>query len=193
MIDSLMHYRPKFEHSTIHRQLELEAGGYILSTFHRPANVDTKEGLTKLVEFLNHCSGLRKIVFAVHPRTDKMLRQYQLMERFRPEVLLTPPLGYIDFLSLVQKAALVITDSGGIQEETTFLQIPCITIRDNTERPVTVTEGTNHLVGTKLDGVETLVAQILNGTVKKGTIPVKWDGKSAERIAGFVAGHLAAG
>jgi UDP-N-acetylglucosamine 2-epimerase (non-hydrolysing) len=105
-------------------------------------------------------------------------------------VLLTQPLGYIDFLALTQKAALVITDSGGIQEETTFLSIPCITVRDNTERPVTVTEGTNHLAGTKLEGLADLVGKILDGTSKKGTIPALWDGKAAERIAGIVAGHL---
>lgn len=193
MIDSLMHYRPLFEQSGIHKKLNVERDQYILSTFHRPANVDEKEGLSRLVEFLNRCSQFRRIIFAVHPRTDKMLRQYQLREKFSGQVILTEPLGYIDFLALTQKAALVITDSGGIQEETTFLSVPCITIRDNTERPVTVEQGTNYLAGTKVDGVEELVQKILNGKVKKGTIPAKWDGKTAERIADIVTGYLTTG
>ncbi|MBN2482055.1 MAG: UDP-N-acetylglucosamine 2-epimerase (non-hydrolyzing) [Bacteroidales bacterium] len=190
MIDSLVHYQPRFSRSHIHRKLGIEPGNYILTTFHRPANVDHREGLSKLVEFLNTCATYRNVIFAVHPRTDKMLKQYDLKDRFSKNVLLTEPLGYIEFLALIQKASLVVTDSGGIQEETTFLSVPCITIRDNTERPVTVSEGTNYLAGTQLKGVERLVEDILKGSAKKGKIPELWDGKTAERIVKIVVRHL---
>ncbi|MBN1157866.1 MAG: UDP-N-acetylglucosamine 2-epimerase (non-hydrolyzing) [Bacteroidales bacterium] len=193
MIDSLVHYQPRFIRSDIHKKLGVEPGNYILTTFHRPANVDHQEGLSNLVEFLNTCGTYRKVIFAVHPRTDKILKQFGLKERFTEDVLLTEPLGYIEFLALTHKASLVITDSGGIQEETTFMSVPCITVRDNTERPVTVSEGTNYLVGTRLEGVPKLVEEILDGSVKKGKVPELWDGRTAERIVRIVASRLNAG
>lgn len=191
MIDSLVHYQPRFNQSGIHKELGVEPGNYILTTFHRPVNVDQKEGLSGLVDFLNKCGTYRKVIFAVHPRTDKMLRQFGLLKRFTKDVLLTEPLGYLDFLALTQKASLVVTDSGGIQEETTYMSVPCITVRDNTERPVTITQGTNHLAGTRLKDTEDLVDRILKGFVRKGTIPELWDGKAADRIVKIVIRHLA--
>lgn len=190
MIDSLVSCMPRIVKSAVHEQLGVVRGEYILATFHRPANVDKKEPLTALVRFLNICASMKKVIFAVHPRTEKMLHEYGLMKDFSSSVTLTGPLGYIDFLALTKASSMVITDSGGIQEETTFLSVPCLTVRDNTERPVTVTEGTNYLAGTRLEGLENLVADILNGKVKKGGIPELWDGRTSERIAEIVAKKL---
>jgi len=190
MIDSLVNCLPKIESSGIHKMLDLEPRNYILATFHRPANVDNRDTLAAVVNFLNLCSTYRKVIFAVHPRTDKMLLEYGLKNNFAENVVLTAPLGYLEFLSLTQKAALVITDSGGIQEETTFLSVPCITVRDNTERPVTVTEGTNYLAGTMLDGLEYIVKDLLEKAREGGKIPELWDGKAAERIAGIIIKKL---
>jgi UDP-N-acetylglucosamine 2-epimerase (non-hydrolysing) len=190
MIDSLVSCLPKIRTTLIYNTLNVEPGNYILTTFHRPANVDNEKSLSALVRLLNICSNYKKIIFAVHPRTEKMLREYGLRDKFSERVVLTEPLGYLDFLALTSKAALVITDSGGIQEETTFLSIPCITVRDNTERPVTVTEGTNYLAGTKLEGLEKIAGEILDGKKAKGKIPELWDGNAAKRIIRVIIENL---
>jgi UDP-N-acetylglucosamine 2-epimerase (non-hydrolysing) len=183
MIDSLLYYLPRIKKSEIIKEKKLKNGEYALVTFHRPGNVDTSEGLKRLVKFLNTLADKIQIVFPIHPRTRLNLDTFGLFKYFNTEIILSEPIGYIDFLALTQNAKIVITDSGGIQEETTWLGIPCITVRNNTERPVTVTEGTNYLAGTDFQKVLEIVDNILEGNAKKGKIPQLWDGKTALRIS----------
>jgi UDP-N-acetylglucosamine 2-epimerase (non-hydrolysing) len=186
MIDSLVHFLPGIKQSSILERLDLPSGKYTLLTFHRPRNVDTRDKLEKLVGMLNRLSEKTKLVFPVHPRTRKNLEKYSLLGKLDPGILLLEPIGYIDFLALTRSAGLVITDSGGIQEETTYLGIPCLTVRDNTERPATVSVGTNQLMGTDLAVVEKEAEQVLSGNIKKGRIPEYWDGRTAERIVDVI-------
>ena len=182
MIDSLVHYLPAINASLITKDLELLLKNYILVTFHRPNNVDNLKSLKDIVNLLNNISLEKKVVFPIHPRTKGNLEKFGLLKQFAKNVLLTDPLGYVDFLALAKDAELVITDSGGIQEETTFMGIQCITVRNNTERPVTVDIGTNHLIGTDLNHVKDTAFKILKGAKKKGSIPELWDGKTAFRV-----------
>ncbi len=186
MIDSLISYLPKIEKSEILTELKQERNSYTLVTFHRPRNVDNPESLQHLVEFLNDIGNFNEVVFPVHPRTRNNLENYHLLNKFSDNIFLTEPIGYLDFLKLVKEAKLVITDSGGIQEETTYLGVQCITVRNNTERPVTVEEGTNQLAGTQLDKVSKVAVSVLEGKIKKGKIPEKWDGHAAERIVDII-------
>ena len=151
-------------------------------TFHRPSNVDEKETLEQLVAIWSAISQKIPLIFPIHPRTYKNIHLFGLLEKINscPNLFLIPPLGYLAFISLVSKSTFVLTDSGGIQEETTYLNIPCLTVRPNTERPVTVWEGSNKLI--KINDIETDVDVILSGNGKKGNKPVFWDGKTAERI-----------
>jgi len=186
MIDSLVHFLPSIELSDILDKYYLTKGQYTLMTFHRPSNVDNRSSLTDLVGMLNRLTGRSKLVFPVHPRTRKNLEEFGLWSELSEEILILDPIGYIDFLALTKSANLLITDSGGIQEETTFLGVQCITVRNNTERPVTVTAGTNQLIGTELDAVEKAAVEVLDGNIKKGHIPEKWDGQTAERIVDII-------
>lgn len=186
MIDSLIHFLPTIEQSVILDKMNLRAGEYTLLTFHRPSNVDSRSSLTQLVDMLNHLTGKTKLVFPVHPRTRKNLEEFDLISKLSEEILTLDPIGYIDFLALTKSANLLITDSGGIQEETTYLGVQCITVRNNTERPVTVTTGTNQLIGTELDAVEKAALDVLDGNIKTGAIPEKWDGLTAERIVDII-------
>ena len=186
MIDSLVHFTPNIDKSDILRNLKLEKQKYILSTFHRPSNVDTKEELQELIVAINKLAELSKLVFPIHPRTKNNMSNFGLLEKIHSNVLLLEPQGYIDFLNLTKNAQLVITDSGGIQEETTFLGVQCITVRDNTERPITSEIGTNHMIGTKLTKVVEAAKDIISGNTKKGIIPELWDGRAAERIAEII-------
>jgi len=161
----------------------LDRKKYVLVTFHRPRNVDTKENINNLINFLNNLGTLRKVVFPVHPRTAKNIREFGLAGKFSGNVVTTEPIGYMDFLALSKNAELVITDSGGIQEETTFMGVQCLTVRNNTERPVTVSVGTNQLIGTNLLEVEKAAKLVLEGKVKKGSVPELWDGHTSDRIA----------
>lgn len=182
MIDSLVRFMPLIDESTILDELGLDPREYILVTFHRPSNVDSPEYLSSLMQLLAELSGRKKVVFPVHPRTRQNLENADLMENLPADLILTEPIGYIDFLSLVKSSTLIITDSGGIQEESTFLGIQCITVRDNTERPITVDLGTNTLVRRDLANVRELAMRRLDGEIKRGSIPPLWDGKAAERI-----------
>lgn len=187
MIDSLIHYTPKVEKSEILKSLNLncntEIEPYCVITLHRPSNVDLRDKMIQLIDLLNDFADEVKIVFPIHPRTRKNLCDWGLENKFSQNILLIEPIGYIDFLTLIKNAVLVLTDSGGIQEETTYLGVQCITIRDNTERPITVEVGTNHLIGTDLEAVKKVVRELLKGNIKSGIIPDKWDGKAAERIS----------
>lgn len=190
MIDSLVEYLNKADRSNIIDELKLVAGKYILVTLHRPANVDSPEFLKRVFHSLNKYAEQMKVVFPVHPRTRQNIKVYGIEESISQNIILTEPIGYIDFLALIKKAGLIITDSGGIQEESTYLGVQCITVRNNTERPVTVEIGTNQLVGTDWNLVDSAVEKILSGEIKKGEIPELWDGKAAERIVEVLARRL---
>jgi UDP-N-acetylglucosamine 2-epimerase (non-hydrolysing) len=184
MIDTMVAYHEQIENSGILQQLNVEQKKYVLMTMHRPACVDTKEGLLKLLDLIRYISGSSKVVFPVHPRTLKNMESFDLKHKFEniPELIFTEPLDYFAFQKLIKYSKLILTDSGGIQEESTFLKVPCLTLRDNTERPVTCTVGTNTLVPFDLELIRSYLAQMENGTYKKGEIPKLWDGKASERI-----------
>lgn len=182
MIDSLVRLLPVAEKKTIVSDLGLQAQGYGLVTLHRPSNVDDAGSLTSIMNVLHDISRDLPLVFPVHPRTRQHLKTFNVHSS-RSNVQLIDPLSYLDFLALQRLATLVITDSGGIQEETTYLGVPCLTIRENTERPVTVTLGTNILVGQDMKRLQAEVKRILAGERKQGRVPPLWDGHTAERIA----------
>jgi UDP-N-acetylglucosamine 2-epimerase (non-hydrolysing) len=190
MIDSLLCYLPKTHRSEILINFGLSPERYVLVTLHRPSNVDSEKSLKNVVNFLNEVAEERKVIFPIHPRTRKNLIDCKLLNTFNGRVKLSDPIGYIDFLALMKSAEVVVTDSGGIQEETTFLGIPCITVRDSTERPVTVEIGTNQVVGTDLNKALEAVFSILKGEAKNGDVPLLWDGKAAERIVGIILQKL---
>ena len=157
---------------------------YALVTLHRPSNVDDKSVFSDIISALEELSGDIEFVFPMHPRTRKMAEKFHLYNRIEsiPGMKITEPAGYLEFISLMSKSELVLTDSGGLQEETTALGIPCLTIRENTERPVTITQGTNQLVGTNPEKIVQLGQEALQGNGKAGQIPKFWDGKTAARI-----------
>jgi UDP-N-acetylglucosamine 2-epimerase (non-hydrolysing) len=190
MIDSLVHFLPAAERSDVLKSVNVQPSEYIVATFHRPSNVDTKEGLQGILNFLRNIASGRRVVFPVHPRTRGNIGRFSLAASVNGSIALREPVGYLDFLWLMKNAALVVTDSGGIQEETTYMGVPCITIRNNTERPVTVEIGTNYLTGAKLDSAEVIAKEILAGKVKEGKIPELWDGKAAERIVRVLMASL---
>jgi UDP-N-acetylglucosamine 2-epimerase (non-hydrolysing) len=182
MMDSLEMLRPGIEARRHYAALGLEAGRYGVVTLHRPSNVDDRQNLRVLTEALLDAAARLPIVFPVHPRTRQRLEAFGLLETITraPGLKLTEPLGYMDFMSLVFHCRFALTDSGGIQEETTYLGIPCITLRDNTERPITVADGTNELA--KPREVADLITKVLSGRWKTGKIPRLWDGKTAGRV-----------
>lgn len=183
MIDTLLKHRPRFKKPTIWDELNLFKDGYLVMTLHRPANVD-EEGKLKVIidEIIAHSNNL-PLVFPVHPRTAKILQSIGINHNRLHTI---EPLGYLEFNYLVENAKAVITDSGGITEETTVMGIPCITLRNNTERPETVRIGTNELIGTDPKAIKPAMEKLFAGTWKKGTIPEMWDGKTAERIVSIL-------
>jgi UDP-N-acetylglucosamine 2-epimerase (non-hydrolysing) len=189
MIDTLVAFSEQIEAANILNVLNLEKYKYILMTMHRPATVDDKEGLKKLYDLVEFVSLKYKVVFPIHPRTLKKLEEYGLKDSFvnNKNLILTDPLDYFAFQKLIKYSKFILTDSGGIQEESTFVGIPCLTLRPNTERPVTVSEGTNTLVPFELKIIKDYITQIEDGTYKKGTVPKFWDGKSTERIVEFIS------
>ena len=187
MIDSLVGSMNKIDASAILSSLGLAKHDYILCTLHRPTNVDSKGSLEKILATLNSFAEKKKIVFPVHPRTRANMREFGIGNDLSPNILFTDPIGYIDFLCLIKNASLIITDSGGIQEETTYIGVPCVTLRDNTERPITVQIGSNYLEGTDVSKLAGVVTNILNGDIKKSVVPPLWDGKAAERICRILA------
>jgi UDP-N-acetylglucosamine 2-epimerase (non-hydrolysing) len=205
MIDSLRAFQAKADSSTKLEELGLRAKGdenarhpgvirYALLTMHRPANVDNPRAFREILAGLEELAAQCPIVFPVHPRTRKRIEEFSLQlpvgegsDETRisghPQggIVLTEPLGYLDFLCLMKHAAMVVTDSGGIQEETTCLGVPCVTVRDNTERPVTVEKGTNIIAGTTKDGIKLAIRRQWNGT-NQAEVPQHWDGHAASRI-----------
>ncbi|NOU47424.1 MAG: UDP-N-acetylglucosamine 2-epimerase (non-hydrolyzing) [Bacteroidales bacterium] len=190
MIDSLVSHKPLIDRSKVRNRFNLDTNEYILCTFHRPSNVDDPVQLKALIALLNELSGMIKVVLPMHPRTKQNMESNGLLSTIHPGIIQTEPLGYIDFLALTKDARLLLTDSGGIQEETTFLKIPCITVRDNTERPITCTLGTNTLVGTNFDNVRLVVLKSLKEKNIEGEIPPLWDGNAAIRICQIIDNYL---
>jgi UDP-N-acetylglucosamine 2-epimerase (non-hydrolysing) len=185
MIDSLVAHKEKAENSNIFHQLNmLPNEKYALVTLHRPSNVDEYEGLKMLLTSLEKIGRKIKIIFPMHPRTRKNIYELGLSSILNTssDILFTEPLGYLDFLKLEMNAKFILTDSGGIQEESTYFGVPCLTLRENTERPITITEGTNHLVDLNVESIVNSAREIIEGNVKKGKIPKYWDGKTANRI-----------
>lgn len=187
MIDTLLRFKRIAEQSTVVRKLKLQKRDYAVLTMHRPTNVDELKNLREILRGLKEVSESIPIVFPIHPRTKKMFKKYRLTSDF---LKIIPPLGYIDFLKLMMEAQLVFTDSGGIQEETAVLNIPCLTLRENTERPITVSQGTNIVVGTRASRIMMEARIILNGEKKQGRIPKFWDGKAAKRISKIIYNFL---
>ncbi len=184
MIDTLLRHKDIAEQSTILSELELEQGSYTLVTLHRPSNVDDSAVLASIMEGLIRISQESPVVFAIHPRTRQRLSDYDLTERLggASGLWLIDPLGYLDFLKLMSHARLVMTDSGGMQEETTILRVPCMTLRRNTERPVTVEQGTNRLVDPNERSILAAWRELSRGTWGGGGTPELWDGRAADRI-----------
>ena len=186
MIDTLLANRNRFRRPAVFNELQLTEGQYIMMTMHRPANVDEEVHLKALMEqIITNVHGL-PIIFPIHPRTAKIF--YNLwgdeatLRQLFPNLHIVEPMGYLEFNYMVERAKAVVTDSGGITEETTVMGVPCITLRDNTERPETCTVGTNELIGTDPAAVKPALDLLFSGQWKKGAIPALWDGHTAERI-----------
>ncbi len=187
MIDTLLKQKKIAEKSPILKELHLGLKPYAVVTLHRPSNVDEPKNLKKVMLMLKKIAQKIPVIFPVHPRTQKNLHSWKLEPA---GVMLIEPLGYLDFLKLMSHADLVLTDSGGIQEETTILGVPCLTLRANTERPITVKQGTNRIVGTNEKKILAAVTKILRHPGKKLQPPKLWDGKAAQRIAQILLKHL---
>ncbi|HZO90073.1 MAG TPA: UDP-N-acetylglucosamine 2-epimerase (non-hydrolyzing), partial [Chthonomonadaceae bacterium] len=191
MIDTLLRHREQARKSDILSRLGLSPGAYAVCTLHRPSNVDTLSAAENTLQALEVLAERLPVVLPLHPRTQSKLERFGLLERLLgfPRLCVTEPLGYLEFLALLDQAQLVFTDSGGIQEETTVLGVPCLTFRENTERPVTITEGTNRLVGRDPCAVAAAVEAVLEGKHPGGRIPELWDGQAAERILDVLERH----
>ncbi len=192
MIDSLLAHREVAARRAFHSTLGLEKRGYATLTLHRPSNVEHADKLAEIVDAIRAALPGMPIIFPVHPRTRARIVEFGLLDRFvdnagAPGIFLTEPLGYIEFLSLNGEARIVLTDSGGLQEETTILGVPCVTIRENTERPITVIEGTNRLAGTSRHGIMTAIAEAMAIQPGQARKPDKWDGQAAKRIVEIIA------
>ena len=187
MIDTLLKHRDLAEKLPLLEQLDLRPGGYATVTLHRPSNVDNEYTLRGILEAFEEITSEIPIIFPIHPRTKKMADQFGLRGMFNSGepvrgIWVTEPLGYLDFLHLNMNARLVLTDSGGLQEESTVLGVPCITLRHNTERPITCTQGTNQVVGNDKERIRNAAREVLDGNWTSGRVPELWDGKAADRI-----------
>jgi UDP-N-acetylglucosamine 2-epimerase (non-hydrolysing) len=191
MIDTLLQHRQRAAQSDVLARLGLSPRGYALMTLHRPSNVDNRDTLEGILRALEAIQARLPLVFPIHPRTRKNLLSFGLSEQAAgmAGLVLTEPLGYLDFLCLMDHARLVLTDSGGIQEESTIVGVPCLTLRENTERPVTVTEGTNEVIGSSPERIVEATMAILEGWGKEGRVPELWDGRAAERIVAVLLEH----
>jgi UDP-N-acetylglucosamine 2-epimerase (non-hydrolysing) len=190
MIDTLLKHRGRFRRPSFWEKAKLERGNYFVLTLHRPSNVDNPVKLQKLLDTIRGGVRGRTVVFPVHPRTSRTLAQVKIAQ---PEFIMTEPLSYLEFNYLVEKAYAVVTDSGGISEEATVLGVPCMTLRDSTERPETVQLGTNMLMGDSPARLPMAFARLFAGRWKKGKIPPRWDGKAGRRIAAKLERILGAG
>jgi UDP-N-acetylglucosamine 2-epimerase (non-hydrolysing) len=184
MIDTIVAFTEQIDKSPILQELEVKEGMYALLTLHRPANVDSKEGLINMLSVISHVCQKLKVVLSIHPRTQAKFKTFDLENQLSQikNLLVCPPLPYFSFQKLTKNARFVLTDSGGIQEETTFYGVTCLALRDNTERPSTITQGSNVLIGTDPKNAIIEIDKLLNGNVKKGVRPALWDGLSTDRI-----------
>lgn len=184
MIDSLVFAKPQINRSQVSTDLKLPDKSYCITTLHRPSNVDDPKTLAKIFEIFDTIQNKLSVVFPIHPRTRKMIETFGLSDKVSKmkNLRLMDPVGYFDFVSLTAHAKMAITDSGGLQEETTYLGVPCLTMRENTERPITIEVGTNTLVGSDEQLIYSKVDEIIKGTYKNGSVPELWDGRAAERI-----------
>jgi len=184
MIDTLKHLLPEAKKiKSVLPQYGVKKNNYALLTLHRPSNVDNKETFMRIIKALTEISKYLPIVFPIHPRTEKQINLFKFNHYFdSPNIKLVKPIGYLDNMNLMLNSKFVLTDSGGIQEETTVLKIPCLTLRENTERPITAEVGTNTVVGTNTEKILVEFDKIMSDKYKKGKIPKFWDGRSSERI-----------
>lgn len=188
MIDTLIMNAAAIERSTILADLCVTSGEYALVTMHRSGNVDDSSALSRICEGMERLQRHTRLVFPLHPRTEARLQRFGCWQRLlsQPRIQVVKPLGYLAFLKLMKEALFVLTDSGGVQEESTFLGVPCLTVRDNTERPVTITHGTNQLVGTETNQIVEKGMEIIGGVKPCGCVPDKWDGHTSERIISVI-------
>ncbi|MBN2413598.1 UDP-N-acetylglucosamine 2-epimerase (non-hydrolyzing) [candidate division KSB1 bacterium] len=184
MIDSLVEHLKKAEQSTVMEEYNLQPQNFVLVTLHRPSNVDNHVNLSRILDVFEHIQKRLPVFFPMHPRTRKMIESFNLGDKVKKmsNLYITEPLGYLPFLRLMSQAKIVLTDSGGIQEETTFLGIPCLTLRENTERPVTIELGTNQLVGSETLAILKGFEKAMNGKLDQHKIPPLWDGFASKRI-----------
>ena len=183
MIDTLMKHRViARERATVLTRIGVQPRAYAVCTLHRPSNVDTPESARRTLEAVTELAKRLKVVLPLHPRTARHLQEFGLFESLKAQAVLLEPLGYLDFLARLDQARLVLTDSGGIQEETTVLGVPCLTFRENTERPITVSQGTNRVVGLDPGRVAKEVDDIMSSAATTPKVPELWDGHTAERI-----------
>jgi len=190
MIDSLLKYLGKADGSAVMDRLGLAEKEYMLVTLHRPSNVDDPAELRELFSMLSRLAERMPVVLPIHPRTKKMLESADPPVSLSGRLNLIDPVGYLEFVGLMKSAGIVVTDSGGIQEETTVLGVPCVTVRENTERPITIEVGTNVLAGTDPAKVEAAVTEILDNGPGEHSLPPLWDGKTAGRIADVLESHF---
>ena len=192
MIDTLLKHRVKADQSTILEELALADGSYAVITLHRPANVDNRESLAGLIEALECIQNEVTVVFPAHPRTRAKFEEFGMGSRLAAmsNLRIFDPMGYLDFLKLIASAKVVLTDSGGIQEETTILKVPCLTLRENTERPITLEVGSNRLVGSDPAKIIAAYREITTGKATDSEIPPLWDGHAAERIVEILQREL---
>ncbi|MCB0787328.1 MAG: UDP-N-acetylglucosamine 2-epimerase (non-hydrolyzing), partial [Flavobacteriales bacterium] len=189
MIDTLVKFEGRIQAAKVLEELGLPGGTHVLMTIHRPATVDDPQELAKLVDLIALVAKDHPVVFPVHPRTTNNLKQFGLQDRLSgiKGLILGEPMDYFAFQKLIATCAFVITDSGGIQEETTYRQVPCLTLRPNTERPCTVTLGTNELITFDLPALQDAIGRIHAGTFKQGEVPPLWDGHATERVVETLA------
>jgi len=191
MIDSLINNLVRAVDIEFYKNFNLEKKQFVLVTLHRPSNVDNKKELIRIVEILNYIGKSIKIIFPIHPRTKKNLIKFELLQNLENKnITITDPVGYHEFLNLMINSKFILTDSGGIQEEASYLKIPVLTMRKNTERPITIKKGTNYLVGNDIEKIKIHFNKILLNKHKKGSNIEKWDGKAAKRIVEIIKREL---
>jgi UDP-N-acetylglucosamine 2-epimerase (non-hydrolysing) len=191
MIDTLIMNLEKAKKLNLLDKYNLKKSDYALITLHRPSNVDNKENLEKLLNIINSLKEKVKIFFPMHPRTKKYLKIFELENDIKdPNIILSNPIGYLEFLNLMMNSKLILTDSGGIQEEASFLKIPILTVRESTERPITVDEGTNTIIGNDITKAKRYIEEIFSNKYKKGKNIEKWDGQTAKRIVRIIKENL---
>ncbi len=193
MIDSLLASRREAEKLSTIAELGLRPREYAVCTLHRPSNVDDRAKLSAIIGAIGEIAAQVPVLFSVHPRTRRRMEEYGLDRHAQSfgGLRIVEPMGYLPFLALLSQARLVLTDSGGIQEESSALGVPCLTLRENTERPITIELGTNLLVGTNPERIRSEAIKVLEGKGKQGRIPDKWDGHTGERIAAVFERALA--